>query len=202
MSESAASKSGQITFGYSGRSERLNYRVFKAWGRILSKLPQAQLILDYKAFADPKNQAYYKEFLQKHGVDTTRVQMRNSENIFEGLADVDILLDSFPHSGGTMLFDALWMGVPAVTLASARPVGRIGTSLMTNLGLGDWVAQSEQEYEDKAVAFAQDIPALAKLRSTLRPRMQSSPVMDEKSFAKDVEAAYQGMWLNWIGLEK
>jgi len=196
VSESAAAKSGHITFGYSGRSERLNYRVFRAWGRILSRLPQARLILDYKAFADSKNQAYYREFLQTHGVDTSRVQMRNSENIFEGLADVDILLDSFPHSGGTMLFDALWMGVPAVTLASERPVGRIGTSLMSNLGLSQWVAQSEQDYEDKAVAFAQNIPALEVLRSTLRSRMQGSPLMDERSFARDVEAAYQGMWLN------
>ena len=124
--------------------------------------------------------------------------MRYSENVFESLNEIDILLDSFPHSGGTMLFDALWMGVPAVTLASSRPVGRIGTSLMTNLGLPEWVSQSEQEYEDKAVAFAQDISALDSLRCSMRARMQASPVMDESSFAKDVENAYQDMWLTWI----
>ena len=191
-------KNGYVTFGYSGRSERLNHRVFNTWGRILARLPQARLVLDYKAFIDPKTQAYYREFLAQHGIDTNRVFMRNSENIFEGLGDIDILLDSFPHSGGTMLFDAIWMGVPALTLASPRPVGRIGTSLMTNLGLSEWVAQDQQEYEDKAIAFAQDIPALAKLRTGMRARMQASPVMDEKGFTQDVEVAFQTMWTNWV----
>jgi predicted O-linked N-acetylglucosamine transferase (SPINDLY family) len=189
---------GYVTFGYSGRTERLNHRVFHTWGKILKRMPQAQLILDFKAFNDPKTQAYYKEFLAQHGIDTTRVVMRNSKNIFDGLGDIDILLDSFPHSGGTMLFDAIWMGVPAITLASPRPVGRIGTSLMTNLGLPEWVAQDEREYEDKAVAFAQDIPALSSLRSGMRARMQASPVMDEKAFAQDVENAFKTMWRNWI----
>jgi predicted O-linked N-acetylglucosamine transferase (SPINDLY family) len=155
-------------------------------------------VLDYKAFVDPKTQAYYKEFLAQHGIDTSRVLMRNSENIFEGLGDIDILLDSFPHNGGTMLFDAIWMGVPVLTLASPRPVGRIGTSLMTNLGLPEWVAQDEQEYEDKAISFAQDINALANLRSGMRARMQASTVMDEKGFAQDVEAAFEAMWRNWV----
>jgi protein O-GlcNAc transferase len=189
---------GYVTFGYSGRSERLNHRVFKVWGRILARLPQARLVLDFKAFIDPKTQTYYKEFLAQHGIDTTRVYMRNSENIFEGLGDIDILLDSFPHSGGTMLFDAIWMGVPALTLASPRPVGRIGTSLMTNLGLPEWVAKDEQEYEDKAISFAQDIAALASLRSGMRLRMQASPVMDEKGFARDVEGAFETMWRTWV----
>jgi predicted O-linked N-acetylglucosamine transferase (SPINDLY family) len=198
VNESPAATKGAVTFGYSGRSERLNHRVFSAWGRIMDRLPQARLVLDYKAFADPKTQLYYGEFLKAHGVDTGRVVMRNSENIFEGLGDIDILLDSFPHSGGTMLFDAIWMGVPVLTLASQRPVGRIGTSLMNNLGLPKWVAKTEKEYEDKAVEFAQDIPALANLRSTMRAKMQASPVMDEKGFAQDVEAAYKNMWSNWI----
>jgi predicted O-linked N-acetylglucosamine transferase (SPINDLY family) len=188
---------GHITFGYSGRTERLNYKVFNTWGRILKRLPSAHLVLDYKVFSDPLTHEYYQKFLAQHGIDTTRVVMRNSENIFDGLGDIDILLDSFPHSGGTMLFDAIWMGVPALTLASPRPVGRIGTSLMTNLGLPEWVAQDEQEYEDKAVSFAQDITSLASLRSGMRARMQASPVMDEKGFARDMENAFETMWQRW-----
>ena len=196
---SPAAMNGYVTFGYSGRTERLNHRVFTVWGRILKRLPQARLVLDFVVFADPKTAQYYQEFLQRHGIDTTRVVMRNSENIFEGLGDIDILLDSFPHSGGTMLFDAVWMGVPVITLASDRPVGRIGTSLMTNLGLADWVAIDEQAYEDKAVSFAQDIPALIQLRAGMRTRMQSSPVMDEAAFAGDVQDAFKGMWQTWVG---
>ena len=101
----------------SGRSERLNHRTFKVWGEIIARLPEARLILDFGPFADPPTQQYYRRFLAEHGVDSGRVIMRKSDNIFEGLADIDILLDCFPHSGGTMLFDALWMGVPALTLA-------------------------------------------------------------------------------------
>ena len=97
-----------------------------------------------------------------------------------------------------MLFDAIWVGVPALTVASPRPVGRIGTSLMTNLGLPEWVAKNEQEYEDKAVAFAQDIPALASIRSGMRARMEASPIMNEKAFAQDVEAAFETMWRTWV----
>lgn len=97
-----------------------------------------------------------------------------------------------------MLFDALWMGIPAVTLATSRPVGRIGTSLMNNLGLPEWVGISEQEYIDKAVTFAQDTSKLSELRRSLRKRMEASPVMDELSFAKGVEEAYQNMWQKWI----
>lgn len=199
---SPVTKNGYVTFGYSGRTERLNHRVLRAWGRILARLPQARLLLDYKPFVDPKTQAYYQVYLQAHGVDTSRVLMRNSENVYEGLGDIDILLDSFPHNGGTMLFDAIWMGVPVLTLTCPRPVGRIGTSLMTNLGLPEWVAKDEQEYEDKAVEFAQDINALANLRSGMRARMQASPVMDEKGFAEDVEAAFKTMWSNWVDSSK
>jgi hypothetical protein len=197
VAELPALRTGQITFGYSGRTERLNYKVFSVWAKILQRLPSARLILDYRAFGDPLTQEYYREFLARHGVDVTRVVMRSSDNIFEALGEIDILLDSFPHSGGTMLFDALWMGVPALTLAARPPVGRIGTSLMTNLGLSEWVAKDEQEYEDKAVLFAQEIAHLVELRSGMRTRMKGSAVMDEVGFARDIEQAYRGVWHRW-----
>jgi predicted O-linked N-acetylglucosamine transferase (SPINDLY family) len=131
------------------------------------------------------------------GIDMERVTLRYSSNIFEALGEIDILLDSFPHNGGTMLYDALWMGVPAITLASRPPVGRIGQSLMTNLGLADWVAFDEESYVSKAASFAGDIDSLAKLRSGMRERMRASPIMDEQGFANDVENAYREMWQRW-----
>jgi predicted O-linked N-acetylglucosamine transferase (SPINDLY family) len=189
-----ALRNGYITFGYSGRTERLNHRTFKAWGEILRRLPEAQLILDFKAFADAPTQAYYREYLTRQGVDITRVQMRYSSNIFAALGDIDILLDCFPHSGGTMLFDALWMGVPALTLSGRPPVGRIGTSLMLNLGLPEWVTQSEEEYIERAVERAADTQGLSALRAGMRERMRHSPLMDEAGFARGVEAALREMW--------
>ena len=89
-------------------------------------------------------------------------------------------------------------GCSCAQLDQPQPVGRIGISLMTNLGLPEWVVNSEQEYEDKAIAFAQDIPALAGLRSGMRARMQTAPVKDEKGFAQVVEVAFEAMWSNWL----
>jgi predicted O-linked N-acetylglucosamine transferase (SPINDLY family) len=130
-------------------------------------------------------------------MDAGRVTMRNSANIFAGLGDFDILLDSFPHSGGTMIFDALWMSVPTLTLASRPPVGRIGTSLMLNLKLPRWVTQSEEEYAERACEFAADHTALAQLRAGMRERMLASPLMDGPGFARAFEAAYHEMYATW-----
>ena len=190
-------KNGYITFGYSGRTERLNHRVFRAWGEILRRSPDARLILDYTPFADPPTQGYYREFQSAHGVDVSRVTMRCSANIFEGLGDIDILLDGFPHNSGTTLFDALWMGVPALTLAGRPPVGRIGSSLMMNLGLPQWVTYSEAEYVERAVDLARDTAGLAAIRAGMRERMRNSPLMDEVGFARNFEDALRGMWQTW-----
>lgn len=188
---------GHVTFGYSGRSERLNHRTFKAWGEILRRMPAARLILDFKSFADPATQSYFRQFALQHGMDESRVIMRHSANIYEGLGDIDIVLDSFPHSGGTMIFDALWMGVPVLTLAGRPPVGRIGTGLMMNLGLPQWVADSEDEYIDRACVLGGDHAALAELRSGMRRRVQESPLMDGPGFARDYETALRGMFTTW-----
>lgn len=197
VAELPAAKNKYVTFGYSGRTERLNHRTFRVWGEILRRLPTARLVLDYGPFADPATQAYYREFLARHGVDVARVEMRRSTNIFAGLNDIDILLDCFPHSGGTMLFDALWMGVPALTLTSRPPVGRIGTSLMMNLGLSEWVTRSETEYIERAVSHAQDIGKLSVIRAGMRDRMRHSSLMDEQGFARDYGQALRQMWQQW-----
>lgn len=190
-------KNGYITFGYSGRTERLNHRVFRAWAEILQRLPEARLILDFMPFDDPATREYYAMLLEKHGVDVGRVIMRRSMNIFEGLGDFDILLDSFPHSGGTMLADAAWMGVPLLTLAARPPVGRIGTAVLSHIGLENWIAHDEAEYVDKAVAFARDVEYLKTLRPTMRDRLRRSPLMDKEAFARSLDAAYRAMWRRW-----
>ncbi len=190
-------RNGFSTFGYSGRSERLNHHTFRVWGEILRQNPTARLILDFRSFADPATQEHYRTFMSRQGLDVSRVIMRNSVDIFDGLKDFDILLDCFPHSGGTMLFDALWMGVPVLTLASRPPVGRIGTSLMMNLALPQWVAHNHDDYIAKALSLARDTQALSELRATMRERLQRSPIMDGVGFAKGVEAAYRRMFEIW-----
>jgi predicted O-linked N-acetylglucosamine transferase (SPINDLY family) len=110
---------------------------------------------------------------------------------------IDLALDPFPCNGMTTTCDALWMGVPVVTLAGEMPVSRAGLSILSTIGLAEMAANSEDDYVRLAVKLAGNLPRLAELRATLRPRMQSSPLMDAPRFARNVEAAYRSMWERW-----
>jgi predicted O-linked N-acetylglucosamine transferase (SPINDLY family) len=110
---------------------------------------------------------------------------------------VDIALDTTPYSGGTTSCDALWMGVPVVTAPGIRPSSRSTASVLSTAGLAEWIASSPEEYVRLAVESARDEARLAGLRKTLRERLRESPLMDEKRFARDLEAAYRQMWRKW-----
>jgi predicted O-linked N-acetylglucosamine transferase (SPINDLY family) len=113
---------------------------------------------------------------------------------FEG---VDIALDAMPYSGGTTSCDALWMGVPVITLPGTRSVSRSAASVLSTVGLLEWIAPNAEEYVRRAVRFAGDRELLAELRNSLRERMRASPLMDEERFVRNLEEAYRGMWQRW-----
>jgi protein O-GlcNAc transferase len=106
----------------------------------------------------------------------------------------DMILDTFPYNGHMTTCDALWMGVPVISLAGEMPVSRGGLSLLSNIGLQELVAFSGEDYVRIAVALARDLPRLAALRAGLRARMRASPLMDAPRFARSVEAAFRKMW--------
>jgi predicted O-linked N-acetylglucosamine transferase (SPINDLY family) len=110
---------------------------------------------------------------------------------------VDIALDTFPYNGHTTSVDALWMGAPLLTLPGEMPVSRAGLSLLSNIGLEELAASSEEDYVRLAAELAGDLPRLADMRATLRARMLASPLMDAPRFARNVEAAYRSMWERW-----
>ena len=109
---------------------------------------------------------------------------------------IDIGLDPFPFNGATTTCEALWMGVPVITLLGDRHVGRVGASILKNVGLTDFIAQDIDGYIELAINMADNINYLQEIRQGLRERMQSSPLCDGNSFASDVENAYQDMWQN------
>jgi len=115
---------------------------------------------------------------------------------------IDIGLDPFPYNGTTTTCDALWMGAPVLTLTGKMPASRTGLSLLSSVALGELAASSEEGYAQVAAELAGDLPRLAELRATLRARMQASPLMDAPRFARNVEAAYRGMWLEWCDKEQ
>jgi predicted O-linked N-acetylglucosamine transferase (SPINDLY family) len=109
-------------------------------------------------------------------------------------SEVDVMLDTFPYPGGTTTCEALWMGVPTLTLAGDTLMARVGASMLTAVRLEEWIATSVTDYVDKAVKLAGDLPKLAALRSGLRERALASPVFDAPRFARNLEAALWGMW--------
>jgi predicted O-linked N-acetylglucosamine transferase (SPINDLY family) len=112
---------------------------------------------------------------------------------------IDIALDTYPYHGTTTTCEAMWMGVPVVTLAGNAHVSRVGVSLLSNVGVPELIADSPEKYARLASELAHDPARLSSLRSTLRQRMAQSPLMDAPRFARNVEAAYRQMWRTWCG---
>ena len=121
----------------------------------------------------------------------------NDRRYIQSYQRIDIALDPFPHGGGTTTCDALWMGVPVISLAGQTAVSRAGLTILTNVGLTELVAGSLEEYVKIAADLAGDLPRLAALRAELRQRMQASPLMDAPRFARNIEAAYRQIWRRW-----
>ena len=188
---------GYVTLGTLTRGVRINHRTIRVWAAILLRLPTARLVIDSSSFKDVQvQQAAIAKFIA-HGVDVERVHIGYNSPPWDVLRGIDIGLDCFPHNSGTTLVETLYMGLPFVTLEGRPSVGRIGSSILHGVGHPEWIAQSEDEYIDKVVALAADLPALAQLRATLRGQMQASVLMDEARFARTVEAAYQDMFARW-----
>jgi len=192
-----ANGSGMVTFGSLNNFFKINEPVLRLWARVLEKVPNSRLVL----LSDPDAQRQWVlRVLQGEGIEAQRVEFVKRlprRQYFELYHRLDLVLDPFPYGGHTTSLDALWMGVPVVSLAGERAVSRAGLSQMSNLGLRELVAFSEDEYIALAAKLARDLPRLAELRRTLRARMQSSPLMDAPRFARQVEAAYRAMWRRW-----
>ena len=121
-----------------------------------------------------------------------------SQDAYYHLHDrMDLYLDPFPYASHTTGLDALWMGVPLITLAGQRDVGRSGVFLLTHAGLPELIAQTPRQYVQLAVTLAHDLPGLAAIRGTLRERVRQSPLMDGPRYTRHVEAAYRDIWRRW-----
>jgi predicted O-linked N-acetylglucosamine transferase (SPINDLY family) len=138
--------------------------------------------------------------LEREGIQSDRLQFvapRPRRAYLELYHSVDLVLDPFPYGGHTTALDALWMGVPIVSLAGRLPVSRAGLSILGNLGLRNLVASTEEAYIEIATTLARDRPALAELRRTLRSRLENSVLMDAPRFTRNIETAYRTVWQRW-----
>ena len=191
-------RQGYITFGSYQRMNKLSGETLALWGRIFKALPTARLCLRNGFMKTANIHELLLQRLDSAGIARHRVTLAHGieshEDHLATYAQVDIVLDTCAYPGVTTTCEALWMGVPTVTLAGETMLGRIGASLLTGVGLSGWVAQSEEEYVELAVRHASDVEGLARLRAELRERVRQTPLFDAGRFAPQLEDALLGMW--------
>ena len=187
----------QITFGCLNNFNKVSQPALQTWAELLRALPNSRLIL--YALEGAHRERTRGELAQA-GINPDRLEFIGRlpmHRYFEQYQQIDIALDPFPYPGGTTTCDALWMGVPVVSLAGETAVSRAGVSILTNIGMPELVASSREQYVQIARELAGDRARLSELRTSLRARMQASPLMDASQFARDVESAFRQMWRNW-----
>ncbi len=200
VAPSPAAGNGHVTFGYFGRPERLNDSVIAAWSHIMHALADARLVLNNRSFGEAAFRDLFATRFARHGVERARLELiatAPQPRTWEAYGTIDIALDPFPHNAGTTTIEALWQGVPVLTLAGRPTVGRFGASILHAAGLDDWVTDDVHTYIARAVAAASDMAALSQLRATLRPRLAASPLLDAAGLAREVEHACRTLWDAW-----
>jgi len=185
---------GFLTFGCLNDFRKINDAVLRLWAGVLRAVPSSRLLL---LAPEGSHRQHTLDVLSREDIVHERIEFVSHQPRWKYLElyhRVDLGLDTLPYNGHTTSLDSFWMGVPVVTLVGQTIVGRAGLSQLTNLQLPELIAQTPEQYVKIATSLADDLPRLSELRSTLRARMEQSPLMDAPRFARDIEAAYRTMW--------
>jgi predicted O-linked N-acetylglucosamine transferase (SPINDLY family) len=189
--------SGCLTFGCLNNFWKVTVPTLTVWRDLLQAVPGSRLLLHARPGS---HQDRVRAFFAERGIDAGRIEFAGvlpPVRFFALYGQIDIGLDPFPFPGGTTTCDALWMGVPVISLAGRTSVSRGGVSILSNVGLPELIARTPGEYKRIALDLAADLPRLAALRAGLRERMQCSPLMDAPRFVQNMETAFRSMWRRW-----
>lgn len=191
-----------VVFGSCSNPAKLNDRVIEIWARLLAGVPKARLALKYRdRFGDPDVQRRWRTRMESHGVSSDRLDFivgnETVESHLSAVSGFDVALDPFPFGGCTTTYEALWMGVPVVTLAGRRFVGRMSAAMLHHVDLDCLIAATESDYVDLAAAMASDAARRSSLRQTLRARLKSSPLLDTEAYTCSFEKAVRQLWRKW-----
>jgi predicted O-linked N-acetylglucosamine transferase (SPINDLY family) len=191
-------QNGCVTFGSFNSLQKLNSETIQCWAKILTEIPGSRLLLKATALSDQPTLEDIQQRFLKAGIATERLLLTGripARSAHIGFySQIDIALDPFPYNGTTTTCEALWMGVPVITLEGDSHVSRVGISLLSQLGLEELIAKSKEAYIETAIYISKNIDYLVNLRSQLRQQMAASPLCDGSSFALRVEDAYRWMW--------
>ena len=184
---------GFVTFGALGSTRKVHPGTVSLWARVLGAVPGSRLLL----VAEEHAHASMRRAFGEAGIEAGRIELTGRVGrraYLEHYHRIDIGLDTFPFAGGTTSLDAIWMGVPIVTLSGGTVLHRAGVSIAMNLGLPELVAGSPDQYVSAATELARDLERLSRLRAQLRSRLAASPLGDAPRFARHLEAAYRTVW--------
>jgi len=195
ISQPPCQKNGYITFGSFNNCLKVTTEVIQLWAQILNSVQNARLILKSKLFNNLGAKERYKKLFEDNGVAIDRIELLSrlpAKNDHLSLYNkIDIGLDPFPYNGTTTTFEALWMGVPVLTLRGKRHSGRVGASIMHHTGLVELVAETQEEYKELAISLAHDVGRLIKLKAELRERLKKSSLMNSQQFTRILEETYR-----------
>ena len=195
-----AIRKGYVTFGSFNNSCKIHPFTIGLWAEILKCTGNSHILLRFRGGNDQgMTERYFRNF-EELGIPRERVEICGWKPVVKHLqsyAEVDIALDTFPWNGHTTMCEALWMGVPVISLVGKPFVSRVGLSVLSSVGLESFAASTAQEYLSKAVSLAQNLESLAKMRASMRERMFASVLCDARGFADNVEVAYREMWHRW-----
>ncbi|HZW13187.1 MAG TPA: methyltransferase domain-containing protein [Noviherbaspirillum sp.] len=187
---------GYVTFGSFNNLAKITPEVIETWAAILKAVSNGRLVLKWKSLGDAETRNRLIAAFTQHGVDGIRIECRGWSSHPQMLAeygDIDIALDPFPFSGGLTSCDALFMGVPVLTLPGELPISRQTGSFLEALGLPDWIATTRDEYIDKAVILAKRADLLSTFRRTLRKTLLNSRLCDGMAYARAIETALSAL---------
>jgi len=191
----------QFTFGSFNTMAKISPATLDLWAEILCRVPGSRIAIKNKALSETEARQRLQREMAARGVAPERVFMSGLVESLVGHLDsyrlLDLALDSWPYHGTTTTCEALWMGVPLVTLLGRQHVSRVGLSLLDAVGLADFAASTPQDYVSLAVRLAGEPHKLADIRADLRQRMGVSRLVDAVSFTAQLECAYRAMWTNW-----
>jgi protein O-GlcNAc transferase len=197
VNELPAAAAGHVTFGCLNNFGKVNEGVLVLWARVMRQVEGSRLLL----LAEPGSHWQRTvERMGREGIDAERIEFvppRIRRQYLELNHRIDLGLDSFPYNGHTTSLDSFWMGVPVISLVGQTAVSRAGLCQLTNLGMPELAGRTAERFVQIAVELARDLPRLSGIRASLRRRMEQSPLMDAARFARNVEAAYRGMWQAW-----
>ena len=189
---------GFVTFGCFNNYSKVTDEMLLLWRRLLEDVPGARLLLKSRLFGSAEGRELATERFLRLGLDASRVELRGfSADYLAEYADMDIALDTAPYTGGLTTCEALYMGVPVVTLKGRTHGARFGASLLRNAGLAELVAESAAQYAEIAGLLAASPETLAMLREKQRDILLASHLMNFRRYVREVEAAYEAVWREW-----